>query len=147
MPEVSMVDVTGKPQVYREAEAYGRIRLKPETVELIKSGRVEKGDPLQAAQLAAVMAAKKTPELIPLCHPLPITHVESEVKLGHSCIEVWCRVKTTARTGVEMEALTAVAVALLVIWDMVKKYEKDEMGQYPSTAIEEIRVVRKFKAS
>ncbi len=145
MPEVSMVDITCKPQVYREAEAYGRIRLKPETVELIKSRRIEKGDPLQAAQLAAVMAAKKTPELIPLCHPLPITHVEAEVKLGYDCIEVWCRVKTTAKTGVEMEALTAVAIALLVIWDMVKKYEKDEMGQYPATMIEEVKVVKKVK--
>ena len=141
-----MVDVTAKPEVYREATAKGLIKLKPETIKLIKEGKVEKGDPLQAAKIAGVMAAKNTGSLIPLCHPLPLTHVGIKVGIvDSSTVEVEAKVKAKAQTGVEMEALVAVAVALLTVWDMTKQYEKDEKGQYPFTAIEEIRVLRKVK--
>ncbi len=142
---VYMVDVTGKPSVYREATAQGRIRLKPSTIERIRSGRVEKGDVESVARVAAIMAVKKTPEIVPLCHPLPITGVDVELRLGKDSVEVSVTVRTTARTGVEMEALTGVAAALLAVWDMVKKYEKDDRGQYPYTSIEWIRVVEKIK--
>ena len=140
-----MVDVSGKPEVFREATATGTIRLKPETVRLIKEGRVAKGDPVYAAKLAGVLAAKKTSTLVPLCHPLPLSNVNIEVEILNSTVQVISTVKTNARTGVEMEALVATAVSLLTIWDMVKQYEKDAEGQYPFTAIENIRVVRKVK--
>lgn len=140
-----MVDVSGKPEVLREATATGTIRLKPETLRLIKEEHVAKGDPVYAAKLAGILAAKKTDILIPLCHPLPITNVKIQVEILNSTVQVTSTVKTNARTGVEMEALVATAVSLLTIWDMVKPYEKDAEGQYPFTAIENIRVVRKVK--
>lgn len=141
-----MVDISGKPEVLREATATGIIRLKPETIGLIKEGNVAKGDPVYAAKLAGVLAAKKTHTLIPLCHPLPLTDVNIEAEiLNNSTIQVTSTVKTNARTGVEMEALVATAVSLLTIWDMVKQYEKDMKGQYPFTVIENIRVIRKVK--
>lgn len=139
------MDITGKEEVYREATAYGRIRLREETVTRIREGRVEKGDVEAVARVAAILAVKKTPELVPLCHPIPITGVAVEMRAKGSWVEVWVTVRTTARTGVEMEALTGAAAALLAVWDMVKKYEKDEEGQYPYTAIEEVRVVEKVK--
>ncbi|MEM0111575.1 MAG: cyclic pyranopterin monophosphate synthase MoaC [Candidatus Bathyarchaeia archaeon] len=142
-----MVDVTGKPIVFREAVAAGRIRLRPETVALIKQGGIEKGDPIYTAKVAGVLAAKKTSSLIPLCHPLPLTNVKIDVEiLDNSSIQVTATVKTQSQTGVEMEALTAVAVSLLTIWDMVKQYEKDVDGQYPHTVIEDIHVIKKVKA-
>jgi cyclic pyranopterin phosphate synthase len=141
-----MVDVSDKPEVLREAVAVGAITLKSETVRLIKEGKVAKGDPLQAARIAGILAAKKTSALIPLCHPLPLTKVEIEPEiLDEHTIQVTSTVKTKAQTGVEIEALTAVAVSLLTIWDMVKQYEKDKEGQYPATAIENVRVLRKAK--
>jgi cyclic pyranopterin phosphate synthase len=141
-----MVDVTAKPEVYREAVAKGKIRLKPETVRLIKSGRIEKGDPFETAKIAGILAAKNTSSLIPLCHPLPLTNVKIDINMvDDSTAEVVATVKTKAQTGVEMEALVAVSVALLTIWDMTKQYEKDEAGQYPSTVIQDIRVVQKIK--
>jgi len=141
-----MVDVSGKAEIFREAKAKGTIKLKRETVNLIKERKTAKGDPLYTAKIAGVLAAKKTSDLIPLCHPLPLTSVEVEAKiLGESTVEVSASVKTRAQTGVEMEALTAVSVALLTVWDMTKQYEKDANGQYPSTAIENIHVVKKFK--
>jgi len=143
---VAMVDVSGKAEIFREATATGTIRLKPETVNLIKEGKIAKGNPLYTAKIAGVLAAKKTSGLIPLCHPLPLTSVEVEAKiLDKSTVEVSSTVKAKAQTGVEMEALTATSVGLLTIWDMVKQYEKDANGQYPTTAIENIRVVRKLK--
>jgi len=145
---VSMVDVTAKPEVYREATAKGLIKLKPETIQLIKGGRVEKGDPLQAAKIAGVMAAKSTGSLIPLCHPLPLTHVEINLGIvNSSTVEVEAKVKAKAQTGVEMEALVAVAIALLTVWDMTKQYEKDALGQYPHTLIQDIRVTSKVKGA
>lgn len=143
---MTMVDVSGKAETYREAMAMGKIRLKPETIDLIKDGKIAKGDPLYTAKIAGILAAKKTSELIPLCHPLPLTNVEVNAKVSSDLIiEVTAVVKTRAQTGVEMEALTAVSAALLTIWDMTKQYEKDPAGQYPSTSINEIHVVKKLK--
>jgi cyclic pyranopterin phosphate synthase len=146
--QMSMVDVSEKPEIHREATATGRIKLQPKTIQLMKEGKIAKGDPCYTARIAGILAAKKTSELIPLCHPLPLTNVEVNVKLEASnSVTVTSRVKTKARTGVEMEALTATTAALLTVWDMVKQYEKDSQGQYPSTAIEDIHVVEKIKKS
>jgi len=143
---MSMVDVSAKPEIFREATATGLIKLKAETIELVKSGKIAKGDPLYTAKIAGILAAKKTSSLIPLCHPLPLTNVEVDVKVSDErTVTVSAIVKTKAQTGVEMEALTAVSVGLLTVWDMTKQYEKDAAGQYPSTAIENIHVVRKHK--
>ena len=142
---MSMVDITPKPEVYREATAKGLIKLKPETISLIKKGKIEKGDPLNVAKVAGILAAKNTSMLIPLCHPLPLTNVNIDLIVKNSAVEVETTVKTKARTGVEMEALVATSVALLTIWDMTKQYEKDAKGQYPGTAIKDIHVVRKVK--
>jgi cyclic pyranopterin phosphate synthase len=143
---MAMIDVSGKDNVLREATAKGTIHLKPETIKLIQEERTAKGNPLYTAKIAAILAAKKTSELIPLCHPLPLTNVEVYPKLlNETTIEVTATVKTCAQTGVEMEALSAVSIALLTIWDMTKQYEKDIDGQYPSTVIQKIQVVRKYK--
>ena len=141
-----MVDVTAKPEVYREAKAKGTIKLRPETILLVREGKVEKGDPFQVAKVAGILAAKNTSSLIPLCHPLPLTSVEVDLKImDDSAVGVEATVKTRAQTGVEMEALAAATVALLTVWDMTKQYEKDRLGQYPHTVIQDIRVVRKVK--
>ena len=142
---LSMVDITPKPEVYREATAKGRIKLKPETISLIKKGKIEKGDPLNVAKVAGILAAKNTSMLVPLCHPLPLTNVNIDLIVKNSAVEVEATVKTKAQTGVEMEALVATSVALLTVWDMTKQYEKDAKGQYPGTAIQDIHVVRKVK--
>ena len=141
-----MVDVTAKPKVYREAKAKGAIKLKAETIRLIREGKVEKGDPFHVAKVAGILAAKDTSSLIPLCHPLSLTDVEVDLHcVDDSTVEVETTVKTRAQTGVEMEALVAAAVALLTVWDMTKQYEKDKHGQYPHTVIQDIRVIRKKK--
>ncbi len=141
-----MVDVSSKPEVFREATASGAIKLKPETVNLIRDGKIAKGDPLYTAKIAGILAAKRTSELVPLCHPLPLTKVDVEASIVDKfTVEVRATVKTKAQTGVEMEALTAVSVALLTVWDMTKQYEKDAQGQYPTTAIDHIHVLKKFK--
>ncbi len=146
LSRIKMVDITQKPEVYREAIAEGVIRLRRETITAIREHRVEKGDPLTAAELAGILAAKRTWELIPLCHPIPLTHIDIKCEiLDEEHVYCRARVVTTAKTGVEMEALTAVSVALLTVWDMVKRLEKDEKGQYPITRIEYIRVVEKQK--
>jgi len=143
---MAMVDISNKPVVSREATAQGSIRLKSETLRLIKEGKIAKGDPLYAARIAGIMAAKRTSVLIPLCHPLPLAKVEVKPEvLNDSVVRLTATVKTKAQTGVEMEALTATTVGLLTVWDMVKQYEKDTDGQYPSTAIENVHVVRKLK--
>lgn len=143
-----MVDITSKSIVYREASAYGRIKLRKETINAIRRGEVEKGDPLQVAAIAGILAAKKTPELLPMCHPIEITKVEVDCYVeDDEHVACRSRVKAVARTGVEMEALTAVSVALLNVWDMVKKLEKDEKGLYPETRIESIVVTEKVKKS
>lgn len=142
---MKMVDVGKKQDVLRVAEARGRIRLRPDTIRRILEGKIEKGDVVTVAQLAGILAAKKTPELIPLCHNIPLTSVDVDVEVGDLFVEVRATVRSVGKTGVEMEALTAVSVALLTIWDMCKQYEKDERGQYPETVIEEVRVVSKVK--
>lgn len=142
---IRMVDVSGKETSSRTAEAVGRIKLRNETLEAIKAGKVEKGDPITVAEVACIMAAKRTPEMIPLCHPLPLTSVDAVFNLGDDYIEARCRVAAEYKTGVEMEALTGVTSALLTIWDMVKYLEKDEAGQYPDTAITHVKVTEKRK--
>jgi cyclic pyranopterin phosphate synthase len=145
---MSMVDVTSKPEIYREATAKGIIKLKPETIMLVKKGEIEKGDPFEVAKVAGVLAAKNTSSLIPLCHPLPLTGIDVELKIvDDSRIEVTSTVKTRAQTGVEMEALASVSTALLTVWDMTKQYEKDANGQYPFTNIQNISIIHKIKAT
>jgi cyclic pyranopterin phosphate synthase len=119
-----MVDVGDKAVTTREAVATGEITMSPEAVRLIRSGRVKKGDPLQTAVLAGIMAAKQTSSLIPLCHPLPLSHVGVNLTATPAGYRITARVRTTSQTGVEMEALTAVAVAALTIYDMVKAVDK-----------------------
>jgi cyclic pyranopterin phosphate synthase len=121
---VNMVDVGEKPVTAREAIARGAIRMSREALAQIRAGAVKKGDPLQAARLAGIMAAKQTSSLIPLCHPLPISSVHVELIPTATGYEIEARVRTTAQTGVEMEALTAVSVAALTIYDMVKAVDK-----------------------
>ena len=143
---MSMVDVTAKPEVYREAKAKGTIKLKSETLKLIKDRKIEKGDPFEIAKVAGVLAAKNTSSMIPLCHPLPLTSVTVELQIvDNSMVEAEATVKTRAQTGVEMEALAAAATALLTVWDMTKQYEKDADGQYPGTSIQNLHVVHKVK--
>lgn len=125
--EARMVDVSGKPAQLREAIARGEIWLKASTLELIESDSMAKGNVLAAARLAGIMAAKKTGELIPLCHPLPITHAEIRFEIPDSRdrIEITGSAKINSQTGVEMEALTAVAIAALTIYDMCKAADKE----------------------
>ena len=119
-----MVDVGDKPVTDREAIARGSIRMSRVALAQIRAGAVKKGDPLQAARLAGIMAAKQTSSLIPLCHPLQLSNVKVELTPTSRGYAIEARVRTTARTGVEMEALTAVAVAALTIYDMVKAVDK-----------------------
>jgi cyclic pyranopterin monophosphate synthase len=122
---VKMVDVGAKPVTDRQAIARGAITMSATALTLIRRGEVAKGDPLQAARLAGILAAKQTASLIPLCHPLPLTHVSVNLTPAKSGYTIEARVRTSAQTGVEMEALTAVAVAALTIYDMVKAVDKD----------------------
>jgi len=133
-----MVDVSSKPETQRRAVAKGTVSMKPATLALIKQGKTKKGEVLATAQLAGIMAAKKTPELIPLCHPILIDEVKVEFKLDetNSAIEITSTAKSTGRTGVEMEALTATAVAALTIYDMCKGVDR-------GMKIENIRLVEK----
>ncbi|MEX0799711.1 MAG: cyclic pyranopterin monophosphate synthase MoaC [Dehalococcoidia bacterium] len=133
-----MVDVTGKPDSAREAVAKGSVYMSAETLELVTSGRAAKGDVLTAAQIAGIMAAKRTHELIPLCHPLPLTGIDVTLAAdeGRSAVDITATVRTTAKTGVEMEALTAVSVAALTVYDMLKSAQRD-------IRIGDIRLVRK----
>ena len=121
---IKMVDVGAKAVTAREAVARGSITMSREALRLIRTGRVKKGDPLQTARLAGILAAKQTSTLIPLCHPLPLTGVDVELTPRPRGYDIEARVRTTAQTGVEMEALTAVAVAALTIYDMVKAVDK-----------------------
>jgi cyclic pyranopterin phosphate synthase len=138
--EASMVDVSAKPVVLREALARGEIHLKAETLKLIQSDSIAKGNVFACARLAGIMAAKKTGELIPLCHPLPITHCEIQFDVPQSAdrVVITASAKIAAQTGVEMEALTAVSVAALTIYDMCKAVDKE-------MRIEGIRLVSKTK--
>ena len=120
-----MVDVGDKPVTTREARARGAIAMSATALRLIRKGALAKGDPLQTARLAGIMAAKKTAELIPLCHPLPLTHVSVELTAIRRGYRIEARVRTASQTGVEMEALTAVAVAALTMYDMAKAVDKE----------------------
>lgn len=138
--EARMVDVSAKPVVMREAEAQGEIRLAPATLQLIQADRVAKGNVLATARLAGILAAKKTGSLIPLCHPLPITHCELQFEIPPSGdrIRILANAKITAQTGVEMEALTAVAIAALTIYDMCKAVDHHMV-------VSDIRLISKTK--
>ena len=136
--QAHMVDVSGKDVTHRVARASGRIRMKAETLALIRDGNARKGDVIGVARIAAIQAAKRTSDLIPLCHPLPITRVAVEFELDESANAVTCtaQVETLGRTGVEMEALTAVQVGLLTIYDMCKAADR-------GMVMEQIRVLEK----
>jgi cyclic pyranopterin monophosphate synthase len=141
-----MVDITGKEDVKREAVASGKIYLRNDTLRAIREGTVVKGNVLATARVAATLAIKDTPRIIPMCHTLPVGAISIDFSETGDFIEVTVRVKTTGKTGVEMEALTGVTVALLTVWDMVKSAEKDSAGQYPVTKITDIYVVEKRKS-
>lgn len=141
-----MIDISKKDTVLRIATASGKIKLKKDTIERIRKGSIKKGDVFTIAKVSSINAVKKVPDLIPFCHPIPINNVDLNFEFeGETFIKVTCIVKSIAKTGVEMEALTGVSVALLNIWDVVKIYEKDKTGQYPSTLISEIKVEKKIK--
>ena len=131
-----MVDVTQKEITFRQAEAEGRVRMNPETVELIRTGGAPKGDVLAVAQVAGIMAAKRTHELIPMCHPLRLTAVDISFTLEETAVHIRSQVKCRGETGVEMEALTAASAAALTIYDMCKAVQ-------PDMEITDVRLCRK----
>ena len=131
-----MVDVSAKPVTERRAVASGFVRLREETLRAIRERRTPKGDPLEAARLAGILAAKRTAELIPLCHPLPLTHIDVEAEMKADGIVLTASVATTAPTGVEMEALVAVSIAALTLYDMCKAMDRE-------MTITDIRLERK----
>ena len=133
-----MVDVGTKPDTERVAIAKGEIRMRPDTLELIRQGAMKKGDVLAVAQIAGVMAAKRTSELIPLCHPLPLTQVDVQIELDNGIpgLSITATARTVGKTGVEMEALTAVTVSALTVYDMAKAAEK-------TMVIQNVRLVEK----
>jgi cyclic pyranopterin phosphate synthase len=143
--DAQMVDVGDKPDSRRRAVARGTIRLRESTVAAVRANEVEKGDVLATARVGAVQAVKHTWETIPLCHQIPVTNVETTFDLGEDRITLAVAVETTGKTGCEMEALEGVTTGLNVVWDMVKAAEKDADGEYPETAIEDVRVVEKRK--
>jgi cyclic pyranopterin phosphate synthase len=140
-----MVDVGEKADSKRRAVARGQIRLQPSTVDAIRDNSVEKGDVLATARIGAIQAVKHTWETIPMCHQIPVTNVDTEFAVDDETVELTVTVETTGKTGCEMEALEGVTTGLNVVWDMVKAAEKDDEGQYPSTAIENVHVVEKVK--
>jgi cyclic pyranopterin monophosphate synthase len=143
--KAQQVDISGKPVASRRALAEGTIELKPETIRAIKQGSIEKGNVINTATVAAVLATKQTSQIIPFCHPIPLTSIQVNFALDDSAIKATVEVKSEGQTGVEMEAITGVSVALLTIWDMVKSVEKDATGNYPVTRIQNIRVLEKEK--
>lgn len=140
-----MVNIGSKADVHRRAVASGVIRLKPATIRAIRGRKVEKGDPLATAEVAALHAMKSVWQVLPHCHPIPITAASASFDVRADRVVATTMVEATYKTGVEMEALYGVTVALLTIWDMVKALEKDASGQYPSARIEYLRVVAKEK--
>ena len=123
--EARMVDVTAKEETSRVATAACRVFLSPETLKTISEGRSEKGNVLEVARIAGIMAAKRTPDLIPLCHPIPVTAAAVQLTVSESSVDIVASVRTVERTGVEMEAMTAVTVAALTVYDMVKGIERE----------------------
>jgi cyclic pyranopterin phosphate synthase len=134
--DVRMVDVGGKPLSRRRAVARAEVRMAPDTARRLRE--LPKGDALVTAQLAGVMAAKRTSDLIPLCHPLPLSHIEVTLEVGEASVEIVASAETTAQTGVEMEALTAAAVAALTVYDMAKAIDKEMV-------VAEVRLLEKTK--
>jgi cyclic pyranopterin monophosphate synthase len=134
--DVRMVDVGGKPVSRRRAVAHAEVRMAAETARRLRD--LPKGDALATAQLAGIMAAKRTSDLIPLCHPLPLTHVEVALEVGDAVVEIVASAETTAQTGVEMEALTAATVAALTVYDMAKAIDKEMV-------VSEVRLLEKTK--
>jgi cyclic pyranopterin phosphate synthase len=147
--KISMVDITEKPDVVRIAKAEGVITLKEQTVRAIREKRIKKGDVLTAAKLAAIHATKKTPDLVLLAHPIPITSVETSIELdeAQSTVKLVTEVHSIGKTGVELEAIMGVMAGLLTVFDMCKYLEKDAQGQYDVTEISDITVVEKIKES
>jgi len=145
MKNVSMIDISEKPHIKRTATAVGKIILTKNTINILREGKIKKGDPLVVGKVAAINAIKMTPQLIPLCHQIPITNIEFETEIEDTSITTKVTVTTIAQTGVEMEALVGVSTFLNVIWDMTKYLEKDEQGQYPHTKITDIEVIEKKK--
>jgi cyclic pyranopterin phosphate synthase len=135
-----MVDVSAKPLSVRTAVAAGKISMRKETVDLVRKDEIGKGDVIATAKIAGIQAAKQTPHLIPLCHPLPLGEIKIDIDISSDSAEVRCTARTVAQTGVEMEALTGVAVALLTIYDMCKAVDKE-------MEISCIRLVEKRKAA
>ena len=133
-----MVDVSDKPATARRAVAEALVAVSPETMSLVIDGGGPKGDVLGVAEIAGVMAAKRTAELVPLCHPLPLTHVDVRLRVVEGAVEIEASAETTAQTGVEIEALTAVSVAALTVYDMAKAIDKN-------MTIEDVRLVEKTK--
>jgi cyclic pyranopterin monophosphate synthase len=138
-------DVGAKPVVHRRAVAEGELRTSASTRTAVRSRRVEKGDPLAAGELAGILAMKRTSDLIPHCHAVPLTASSVELALSRRGVRVRVEAETVDRTGVEMEALVGASVALLTVWDMVKYLEKDARGLYPATSLGPVRVVSKVK--
>ncbi len=140
-----MVDISDKRDVKRRAVAVGEIRLQPKTIEAIKNRQIVKGEVLETARIAAIMAIKNTSSVIPMCHQIPVTGIDVKFEMADETIKATVEVKSVGKTGVEMEALHGVSVALLTIWDMVKSAEKDKTGNYPFAEIRNIRVIEKSK--
>ncbi len=136
--EANMVDISKKEVVYREAKAYGRVKLSKNTIDLIKKNNLKKGDVLSVSRIAGINGGKKTSELIPLTHNIPINKIDIDFKINDNNIEIFSYASCDYKTGIEMEALTAVSIAALTIYDMVKAADK-------SILIEEIRLVSKIK--
>jgi cyclic pyranopterin monophosphate synthase len=139
-------DVGAKPRVHRRAVVAGELRTKPSTRSAIRAHRVEKGDPLSTGEFAGLLAMKRTSELIPHCHVVPLTASSVELAVSRRGVRVRAVAETVDRTGVEMEALVGASVALLTVWDMVKYLEKDARGLYPTTSLGPVRVVTKTKS-
>lgn len=142
---VHMVEVGEKSNQIRSATASGKIKLNKNTITLIKSNNIKKGNVLTTAQIAAITSIKNTSNIIPLCHPLNITGITVDFDIQEDTVETIVKVNSMGKTGVEMEAITGVSVALLTIWDMTKSVEKDDDGQYPNTRIYDIEVLEKTK--
>ncbi|MCS3923999.1 cyclic pyranopterin monophosphate synthase MoaC [Methanosalsum natronophilum] len=145
--KANMVDITDKKPVHRKAVSTGSIYLSHKTLSEIKNKKVEKGDVFSVARIASILAIKKTFNLIPMCHQIEITSIDVDFSIKDTYIMATVIVKSTGKTGVEMEALTGVSIALLTIWDMVKSIEKDSKGNYPNTEINGIKVEEKIKES
>ena len=141
--DAQMVDVGEKADSERRAVARGEIRLSDGTLSAIADDEIEKGDVLTTARIGAIQAVKHTWETIPMCHQIPITNVDTDFSVGEAAVSLQVAVETVGKTGCEMEALEGVTTGLNTVWDMVKANEKDDEGEYPTAAIEDVRVVEK----